>query len=352
MEFGKEKILRVNQSEDNFSDITFVAPYSPNRNEEKSPQVQIDQLLKEIEKNVWGCDLVLCLFVAALTSYRSDRCLRPFPPSHIDEDGKNFATLRQTCDNIPPLHTILKEPNKCSHDVKNLLMWLFMEKGHPILKRINFNAVQFPSKFSNEFKPQFIFEVFYNDKFESLWQKRQAGRKTILAYHGSAVDNFYSILKVGLQQHFSLEKEVLFGNGIYLSNELSVSAHYAPFGQTWTNSSLGSQHSVIAICELINDIEKVKCRDSQNKKRSLNKDSLHEIPEKYFVVTDSDMVRVKYLMVYRQKRVFSVKSYLTEHLFLSLMFIYLVSIIAIGIFSNSSYTRSLKKIFRMFSFFD
>ncbi|RZC42752.1 mono [ADP-ribose] polymerase PARP16-like [Asbolus verrucosus] len=210
MEFDEERILRIEESEENFSDITFVTSYSVDKNDHQS-SFKIDKLLEEIKKNVWGCDLILCFFIAALQSYRADRCLRPFPPLHINEDGKDFNALRNTCDSIPPLNAILIEPNKCSQE----------------------NKVPFPSKFSGVYKPHFVFEVCYHEKIELMWKKRQDGRKTILAYHGSAVDNFYSILKVGLQQHFSFEKEVLFGNGIYLSNELSVSAHYAPFGQTW-----------------------------------------------------------------------------------------------------------------------
>jgi poly[ADP-ribose] polymerase 16 len=184
-----------------------------------------------------------------------------------------------------------------------------------------------------------------------MWHKRQDGRDIIFAYHGSAVDNFYSILKVGLQQHFSIEKEVLFGNGIYLSNELSLSAHYAPFGQTWANSALGSKHSVIAVCEIINDVQKVKCKDAKNKRRSINEDSFGEIPEKYFVVTDSDMVRVKYLMIYKQKGFISVKSFIAKHLFLCLILLYCIFIICIGIFSNSAaYIKFLRKFDIFFSF--
>lgn len=52
----------------------------------------------------------------------------------------------------------------------------------------------------------------------------------------------------------------MFGNGIYLSTVLSISAHYAPFGKNWKNSMLGNKLSVIAICEIIDDAEKVKCK--------------------------------------------------------------------------------------------
>lgn len=55
-------------------------------------------------------------------------------------------------------------------------------------------------------KPQHIFEVIYPEKFENNWRQRTKNQDIFYAYHGSGTDNFYSILKVGLQQHFSVEK--------------------------------------------------------------------------------------------------------------------------------------------------
>lgn len=123
-----------------------------------------------------------------------------------------------------------------------------------------------------------MFEVVYPQKAEEAWTKRRERKKTLLAYHGSQIDNFYSILKVGLQHNFSTAKvgkqtcmvwygwsnwnlsrqELLYGKGIYLTTELSLSMTYAPFGHSWKHSILGNKHSIIAVCEVIDDIEKVK----------------------------------------------------------------------------------------------
>lgn len=51
-----------------------------------------------------------------------------------------------------------------------------------------------------------MFEVVYPQKAEEAWIKRRERKKTLLAYHGSQIDNFYSILKVGLQHNFSSAK--------------------------------------------------------------------------------------------------------------------------------------------------
>lgn len=51
----------------------------------------------------------------------------------------------------------------------------------------------------------------------------------------------------------------LFGEGTYLSGELSVSMPYAPTGKSWEKSSLGDRLSVIAVAEIIDD-PSVKCQ--------------------------------------------------------------------------------------------
>lgn len=119
-----------------------------------------------------------------------------------------------------------------------------------------------PGKISKSLTPDYVFEVHHPPKVQHTWQKRKEHKETFLAYHGSRIENFYSILKIGLQQHFSSQKVVLFGDGIYLTSEITVSANYAPFGQSWKNSIFGSKHSIIAVCEVINNVEKVKCKGS------------------------------------------------------------------------------------------
>lgn len=43
----------------------------------------------------------------------------------------------------------------------------------------------------------------------------------------------------------------LFGEGIYLSTEQSLSLHYSPCGQGWSKSKLGTELSILALCEVI-----------------------------------------------------------------------------------------------------
>lgn len=56
----------------------------------------------------------------------------------------------------------------------------------------------------------------------------------------------------------------LFGHGIYLSSELSVSLPYSPMGYGWRRSSVGSEMSCVALCEVV-DHPDVKFQDKGEK---------------------------------------------------------------------------------------
>jgi len=252
---------------------------------------------------------------------------------------KILFLLKNACDKIPPLPDFLQLPAKnVSTDVLDLLTWLFMESGMPLLKVHSLENLPLSvvnEKASINALPQYVFEVSYHPKYEEVWKKRIGSRNIFYAFHGSSVTNFYSILKFGLQQHFGTGKEVIFGNGIYLSNEISVCTNYSPFGETWKDSILGSKHSIIAVCEVINDEEEVKCKDEKNKKRAINTNSYGEIPEKYFVVTNSELVKLKYLLVYRYNAP-SFRSFIKKNVLWIIITLYLFMLILIGFFNGPS----------------
>ena len=66
--------------------------------------------------------------------------------------------------------------------------------------------------------PHYILEV--SNQATLRWLKNIENKKTYWAFHGSRLDNLYSILNYGLQQH--LNKTGLFGEGIYFAQDLGV----------------------------------------------------------------------------------------------------------------------------------
>ena len=84
---------------------------------------------------------------------------------------------------------------------------------------------------------------------------------------------------------------------------------YSHYGQGWKNSVIGEKLSCVAVCELL-DHPDVKCtvkskdnneRQSRSRSRARNSEG-GDVPERYYVVTNNQVVRVKYVLVYAEKK--------------------------------------------------
>lgn len=302
--------------------------------------------------------------MAAINSYRKDLVARPFPSTFLDENGeKDFDSLTELLTNCPPLHEVNRNPDKCEQNLLSLMRWVLNPRLYTV-KKAEIEKVREVSSISldDSTTPNFIFEVVHSKsrmhKFDSL----KGSAKSMYAFHGSNLENFYSILNTGLKNN--LNKTSLFGEGIYLSSDLSIVLHYSPMGKGWQNSIFGNSLSCVALCEMIDhpDVKcnvKLVCNDTDNaitgnddccpthsksyatsaRKRSLIKGSEGgQIPEEYFVVRNDDLVRLKYLLVYnpnkgwdRSKRT-SLGHFFMRHQFFIIMFLYaLILLFASGI---------------------
>ena len=85
---------------------------------------------------------------------------------------------------------------------------------------------------------------------------------------------------------------------------------YSIYGSGWQSSALGKRLSCVAVCQVL-DHPGVKCtvqsQTSPNnslpsRSRARARNSLGgDVPERYYVVTNNELVRVKYLLVYAEK---------------------------------------------------
>lgn len=92
-----------------------------------------------------------------------------------------------------------------------------------------------------------------------------------------------------------------FGEGTYLSSELNVSLNWSPSARPGSiRSNLGSRLGCVAFCELIDDPTGVKY-ESESETASLTLTNANKVPEKYFLVQNDNLVRVKYLLVYAER---------------------------------------------------
>lgn len=76
-----------------------------------------NQLKSFVSLNVPGCDLAICIFAAALKSFKVDQCLRPFPQCFINENNeKDFVSL------VSKLETFFNDLYWCCHSCQLFLV--------------------------------------------------------------------------------------------------------------------------------------------------------------------------------------------------------------------------------------
>ncbi|PNF35496.1 Mono [ADP-ribose] polymerase PARP16 [Cryptotermes secundus] len=304
-----------------------------------------------LDKDRKGADLKLSLFVAACRSYRYDSCLKPFPPEFINNGLKDIEYLLEVIDKMPTLTQLVQElydPDVYQKIglVIDLLHWLLVELKDIQIKSVpksEFGAIMGCVHCETAAPaPNLIFQLVGNPcgTNEMRWKEVSRGHKTLYAFHGSRLDNFHSILHYGLQKHFS--KNSLFGHGIYLSSELSVSLPYSPMGYGWRWSTVGREMSCVALCEVV-DHPDVKYQDKESaRSRSMAMDSMGgEVPDKYYVVLNSDLVKVRYLLVYnrnlpqaRSEGSGSWLRWMGRHKLLTFMLCYVVLLVSVGLSSS------------------
>ncbi|XP_061183406.1 protein mono-ADP-ribosyltransferase PARP16-like [Saccostrea echinata] len=314
--------------------------------------VDTEVLKRRLSENFLATDLRWSFFVSALYSYRFDTVLKPFPPHFLKENGeKDMKKLERVVDKVPKLSQL----ESSNGEIQDLLTWVTDTKNFSIVKTAlsKFEEIQALTKDSgvSAVKPNFIFEVTYSQAADAKFQDVRKGRELLFAYHGSRLENFHSILHHGLASH--MNKVGVFGEGTYLSSELSVSLHYSPMGRSWERSSLGDKLSCVAVCEMI-DHPSVKCQVKDNNNRSRAGDSMAgQVPDKYYVVQNNEVIRVKYLLVYCQKSVSqrgstsAIRSWCFRHKFLLMMIVYALILIIVGLANSKTFRYQLKK-FGMF----
>ncbi|XP_068409836.1 protein mono-ADP-ribosyltransferase PARP16 isoform X6 [Eschrichtius robustus] len=274
-------------------------------------------------RDVLAADLRCSFFASALQSYKRDSVLRPFPASYARHDCKDFEALLADASKLPNLKELLQ-----SSGDKDTWAWDLFEK---IQKLTGAPHTPVPV-------PDFLFEIEYSDPANAKFYETKGERDLIYAFHGSRLENFHSIIHNGLHCH--LNKTSLFGEGTYLTSDLSLALIYSPHGHGWQRSLLGPILSCVAVCEVI-DHPDVKCQTKKKDSKEIDRRRARikhseggDIPPKYFVVTNNQLLRVKYLLVYSQKqpksRASSQLSWVSSHWFTVMITLYLLLLLIIA----------------------
>uniref|UniRef100_A0A914XKF3 GPI ethanolamine phosphate transferase 3 n=1 Tax=Plectus sambesii TaxID=2011161 RepID=A0A914XKF3_9BILA len=171
----------------------------------------------------------------------------------------------------------------------------------------------------------------------------------LLLGDGIVASNFASILRHGLINN--MNKVSAFGEGTYLSTELSLSLNWSPMSAVDSN---GKRVGCVALCEIVNDPSGVKigCNESVV-------GSAKTVPNKYFIVRNDELVIVRYLLVYEheskppqtsnQQRLFHrTLGWLSTHRFWLLMCLYFSLLMAVGLASSSNFRFYWKRLFAQY----
>ncbi|XP_017368523.1 protein mono-ADP-ribosyltransferase PARP16 isoform X3 [Cebus imitator] len=290
-------------------------------------------------RDVLAADLRCSLFASALQSYKRDSVLRPFPASYARGGGKDFEALLADAGRLPNLEELLQ-----SSGDNHKWAWDLFEK---IQKLTGAPHTPVPA-------PDFLFEVEYFDPANAKFYETKGERDLIYAFHGSRLENFHSIIHNGLHCH--LNKTSLFGEGTYLTSDLSLALIYSPHGHGWQHSLLGPILSCVAVCEVI-DHPDVKCQTKKKDSKELDRRRARikhseggDIPPKYFVVTNNQLLRVKFLLVYSQKppksRASSQLSWFSSHWFTVMISLYLLLLLIVSVINSSAFQHFWNRVKR------
>uniref|UniRef100_A0A673HRM2 Mono [ADP-ribose] polymerase PARP16-like n=1 Tax=Sinocyclocheilus rhinocerous TaxID=307959 RepID=A0A673HRM2_9TELE len=242
-----------------------------------------------------AADLRCSLFVAAVQSYKRDSALRPFPPRYLRGEVKDFEELQKDVDTLPNVRDLVRLGHGDGDHHLALVHWVLASKSFAV------KTLQKEEVLSTVFPLIFGYDLIFQTS--------------------------------------------LFGEGTYLTSDLSMAILYSPHGNGWRESVLGPLISCVALCEIIDhpdciDHKRLRARNSEG----------GEVPEKYFVVTNNELLRVKYLLVYSQRRYRSRHaqgtSWLVRHHFAVMMGLYLLLLIFIGAFSSSAFQSFWHRMFR------
>ena len=84
----------------------------------------------------------------------------------------------------------------------------------------------------------------------------------------------------------------LFGEGIYLSEDLGVCLTYSSRGVGWTRSQLGNSVSCLALAQVI-DHPSVKLHTDDSERGTVEGSEGGRVPDKYIVVRNNELLHIR-----------------------------------------------------------
>jgi hypothetical protein len=268
-------------------------------------------VLKTVVLDVAAVDMKITLFEAAVASYKRASVCNPFPPDYANGEVRDFTSLERILCNLNLDRRTIKLLRAPQPD---LLSWLVNSV------QVNFASTPLPefekrTKFLHKFPakslaraPEHVFEVLYSAEHplsRGSFEEKKKKYGTFLGYHGSAMHNWHSIIHNGFDVGFCREDQVIFGRGTYFSTDPSVAMSFIQPARVRAQSLLGPSLGCLVVCEIVNhpSVKRSGADASDSPAPSRSSDIMEldpKLPKSYVLVTENDLVRVKYLLVFKQ----------------------------------------------------
>lgn len=186
------------------------------------------------KKEPAGSELMLTLLSIACSSWRVTTTLNPSPLKSLLSNGEDFDNLHvsrvQTALKCMPaigaegFHKPLKESGL---DTRAVAHEAIVPEGHAMLINRTRGAY-----FMNENKYGIRYEVYRRERgltARGRYERVTDQKNTIRAFHGSSAENWWAILRNGLQVQagFAAANGRVFGDALYLSTDFDTAAGFS-----------------------------------------------------------------------------------------------------------------------------
>lgn len=246
--------------------------------------------------------------IECLKSQKRDKIFNPFPKKYETNNTRDFKKLLQITSNYS--EKVFKEifnnysneldiSNKLGQDLYGFIKFILItNKTYIISEKISNNDKIYSEDHKNNLEindeTKFInFQVIHNPKIENKFKTS----KPQYLFHGSAIGNWYSIMRNGLKNYSGtkmMANGMAYGAGIYLSDQVNLSLGYSRSG------AINDQLYVISVLQIIDDIQQYK-----------KSGNIYVIPDenkillRYLILTNGKNINTiqKYFMVDRMKEI-------------------------------------------------
>ncbi|PRP89122.1 hypothetical protein PROFUN_01842 [Planoprotostelium fungivorum] len=244
------------------------------------------------QKHAHSSDLLLDIFWAGLKGPKRSSIFVPFPPFLIENGHPNFARAEQIFKSIPSISEFFQQPDLLDNlSVESLQLLCYIVTPPDIQVEMTDSASYHLHLKQYQFVggPSLLTSASTNYKIASIRYKGPRLRpgttssdKSLYAFHGSPLSNWWSILNRGLHVGYG-KGESLFGRGIYFSIDQLVAENFLEFQIVDRPGKKPKKLACIAGCKIIDE-------PSQSNQTSNTKS--------YLVVEGDENVTIEHLLVY------------------------------------------------------